>query len=131
MYNSPLRDSSLFIFALCSFLILHLSTLHFFYCFFCFFNFLHNTLFSCCICFSCTFFSGFSCCTLSLASRCSFYHYCIPHSTKPVLSLSAGPNPVCNLSEVGDPENLWQWTWLEKRLNAYRLDCLGIRRKPC
>ena len=82
MYNSPLRDSSLFIFALCSFLILHLSTLHFFYCFFCFFNFLHNTLFSCCICFSCTFFSGFSCCTLSLASRCSFYHYCITSFNK-------------------------------------------------
>ena len=29
----------------------------------------------------------------------------------------ASSNPVCGLSEI---ENLWQWSWLEIRLNAFR-----------
>ena len=40
------------------------------------------------------------------------------HLTKPQLRFCAGSNPACGLSEIGDGEDLWQWSRLEIRLNA-------------
>ena len=42
------------------------------------------------------------------------------YKTKPELSLCAGLNPASGVSEIGDGKNLWQWSRLEKRLNAFR-----------
>ena len=41
------------------------------------------------------------------------------HSTKPELRFCAGSNPACSVSEIRDGEDLWQWSWLEIRLNAF------------
>ena len=41
------------------------------------------------------------------------------HSSKPELRFCAGPNPACGVSEIRDGENLWQWSGLEIRLNAF------------
>ena len=41
------------------------------------------------------------------------------HSTKPKLSFCAGLNPACDVSEMWDGEDLWQWFRLEIRLNAF------------
>ena len=41
-------------------------------------------------------------------------------STKPELNLYAGSNPVRGVSEIRDGEDLWQWSRLEIRLNAFR-----------
>ena len=43
-----------------------------------------------------------------------------PHSTGPELRLCAGSNHACCVSEIRDGEDLWQWYWLEIRLNAFR-----------
>ena len=43
-----------------------------------------------------------------------------PHSTKPELRFCAGSNLARNVSEIGDGEYLWQWSWLEIRLNTFR-----------
>ena len=41
------------------------------------------------------------------------------HSTKPELRFCAGSNPACRVSEIRDGEDLWQWSRLEIRLNAF------------
>ena len=42
------------------------------------------------------------------------------HSTKSELRFCAGSNPARDVSEICDGEDLWQWSWLEIRLNACR-----------
>ena len=42
------------------------------------------------------------------------------HSTKPELSSCAGTNPARGVSEIRDGEDLWQWSRLEIKLNAFR-----------
>ena len=42
------------------------------------------------------------------------------HSTKPELRFCVGSNPACGVSEICDGEDLWQWSRLEIRLNAFR-----------
>ena len=41
-------------------------------------------------------------------------------STKPELRFCAGSNPACGVSEICDGEDLWQWSQLKIRLNAFR-----------
>ena len=41
------------------------------------------------------------------------------HSTKPELRFCAGSNPA-RVSEICDGEDLWQWSSLEIKLNAFR-----------
>ena len=42
-----------------------------------------------------------------------------PDSKKPELRFYAGSNPACGVSEIRDGEDLWQWSRLEIRLNAF------------
>ena len=42
------------------------------------------------------------------------------HSTKAGSSFCAGSNPARGVSEIRNGENLWQWSWMEIRLNAFR-----------
>ena len=42
------------------------------------------------------------------------------HSTKTELRFCAGSNPAHGVSEICDGEDLWQWSRLEIRLNAFR-----------
>ena len=42
------------------------------------------------------------------------------HSTKPELRLCAGSNPACGVLEIRNGENLWQWPWLEIKINAFK-----------
>ena len=42
------------------------------------------------------------------------------HSTKTELRFCARSNPTRGVSEICDDKNLWQWSWLEIRLNAFR-----------
>ena len=39
---------------------------------------------------------------------------------KPELRFCADSNPVLGVSEIRDGEDLWQWSWLEIRLKAFR-----------
>ena len=41
------------------------------------------------------------------------------HSTKPELRFCTGSNPARGVSEIRDGEDLWQWSRLEIRLNAF------------
>ena len=41
------------------------------------------------------------------------------HSTKPELRFCAGSNPVCGVLEIRHGGDLWQWSQLETRLNAF------------
>ena len=41
-------------------------------------------------------------------------------STKPGLRFSTGSNPACGVSAIRDGEDIWQWSRLEIRLNAFR-----------
>ena len=41
------------------------------------------------------------------------------HSTKPELRFCVGCNPACSISEIRDCQDLWQWSRLEIRLNAF------------
>ena len=41
-------------------------------------------------------------------------------STKPELRFCTGSNPTRGVSEIGDGEDLWQWSRLEIRLTAFR-----------
>ena len=41
------------------------------------------------------------------------------HSNKPELRFCAGSNPARGVSEIRDREDLWQWSRLEIRLNAF------------
>ena len=43
-----------------------------------------------------------------------------PYSIKPEPRFRAGSNPALRVSEICDVENLWQWSRLEIRLNAFR-----------
>ena len=40
--------------------------------------------------------------------------------TKPELRFCASSNPACGVSEIHNGEDLWQWSWLEIRLNTFR-----------
>ena len=42
------------------------------------------------------------------------------HSTKPELRLCTSSNPARGVSEICNGEDLWQWSRLEIRLNAFR-----------
>ena len=42
------------------------------------------------------------------------------HSTKPELRFCAGSNPARDVPEIRSGEDLWQWSRLEIRLNAFR-----------
>ena len=42
------------------------------------------------------------------------------HSTKPELRFCTGSNPARGVSMIDDGEDLWQWSRLEIRLNAFR-----------
>ena len=42
------------------------------------------------------------------------------HSTKPKLRFCTGSNPAQGVSEIRNGEDLWQWSRLEIRLNAFR-----------
>ena len=42
------------------------------------------------------------------------------HSTKPNFRLCAGSNPARGVSEIGNGEDLWQWSRREIRLNPFR-----------
>ena len=42
------------------------------------------------------------------------------HSAKSKLRFYSGSNPVQGVSEIWDDKNLWQWSQLEKMLNAFR-----------
>ena len=42
------------------------------------------------------------------------------HSRKPEVRFCAGSNPARGVSEIRDGEDLWQWSRLEIRLNAFR-----------
>ena len=42
------------------------------------------------------------------------------HSTKPELRFCAGSNPARGVTKIRDGEDLWQWSRLEIRLNAFR-----------
>ena len=42
------------------------------------------------------------------------------YSTKPELTFCAGSNPARGVSEIRDGEDLWQWSRLEIKLNAFR-----------
>ena len=54
---------------------------------------------------------------------CSCYHYwTTSFNTVWKLRFCADSNPSCNVSEIWDGENLWQWSWLEVRLNDLRLN---------
>ena len=46
------------------------------------------------------------------------------HSTKPELRFCADSNPARGVSEIRDGEDLWQWSRLEIRLNAFRLSTI-------
>ena len=41
-------------------------------------------------------------------------------SSKPELEFCAGSNPARGMSEIRDGDDLWQWSCLEIRLNAFR-----------
>ena len=42
------------------------------------------------------------------------------HSIKPELRFCTGSNPVCGVLDMWVGEDLWQWFWLETRLNVFR-----------
>ena len=42
------------------------------------------------------------------------------HSTKPELRFCSGSNPARGVLEIWDDEDLWQWSRLEIRMNAFR-----------
>ena len=41
------------------------------------------------------------------------------HSTKPELRFCTGSNPAHSVSEIGNGEDLWQWSRLEIKLNTF------------
>ena len=41
------------------------------------------------------------------------------HSTKPEVRFCTGLNPACDALEICNGEDLWQWSWIEIRLNAF------------
>ena len=42
------------------------------------------------------------------------------HSTNPELRFCAGLNPACGVSEIRDGEDVWQWSRLQIKQNAFR-----------
>ena len=61
-----------------------------------------------------TFSSKLSCCGVMVITTAQL------HSTEPELSFYTGSNPASSMLEIHDGEDLWQWSWLEIRLNAFR-----------
>ena len=49
------------------------------------------------------------------------------HWSKPELRFCAGSNPARGVSEIRDGEDLWQWSRLEIRLNAFRRSTIPQR----
>ena len=49
------------------------------------------------------------------------------HSKKPKLRFCAGSNPACGVSEIRNGKDLWQWSRLEIRLNAFRRSTIPQR----
>ena len=41
------------------------------------------------------------------------------HSTKPAVKFCTDLNRACNALEICNGEDLWQWSWIEIRLNAF------------
>ena len=66
------------------------------------------------VCFHCWL------CTSSRQKWYSGYHYCTTSFNKPELRFCAGSRPARGVSEIRNGENLWQWSRLEIRLNAFR-----------
>ena len=56
----------------------------------------------------------------TIGSWCSGNHTAQLDSTKSELRFCAGSNPAHAVSEIRDGEDLWQWSRLEIRLNAFR-----------
>ena len=50
------------------------------------------------------------------------------HSIKSELMFSAGPIPARSVLEISDGEDLWQWSCLEIRLNAFRSFTIPLKR---
>ena len=50
------------------------------------------------------------------------------HWTKPDLRFCAGLNPARRVSEIQDGGYLWQWSWLEIRLNAFRRSIISQKK---
>ena len=46
-------------------------------------------------------------------------------STKPEPRFCTGSSPACCVSEICNGENLWQWSWLEIRLNILLVNQLA------
>ena len=72
-----------------------------------------------------TSFFNFFCLLLSLVNhlwRCGLVVITTAqlHSIKPELGFCAGSNSARGVSEIRDGEDLWQWSRLEIRLNAFR-----------
>ena len=51
------------------------------------------------------------------------------HATKSELRFYVGLHPARDVSEIRDGEDLWQWSRLEIRINAFRRST--IPQKPC
>ena len=49
------------------------------------------------------------------------------HSTKLELRFCVGSNPVHGVSEIHYGEDLWQWSWLERRLNTFRRSTIQFK----
>ena len=58
-------------------------------------------------------YSRFLCCCVVVITTVQI------HSMKPELRFCAGSNPAQDVLEIRDGEDLWQWSWLEIRLNAF------------
>ena len=52
------------------------------------------------------------------------------HWTKPELRFCAGSNPARGASEIRDGDDLWQWSRLEIRLNAFRRSVIPQKHLP-
>ena len=55
-----------------------------------------------------------------VAPWCSGYHYCTTSLIKAWTQVLRRFNPARSVSEIRDGEDLWQWSRLEIRLNAFR-----------
>ena len=58
--------------------------------------------------------------SLLVVPWCSGYHTVQLHSRKSELRFCAGSISARGVSEICDGANLWQWSWLETKLNAFR-----------
>ena len=49
------------------------------------------------------------------------------HSKKPELRFNAGSNPASGMLEICNVEDLWQWSQLEIRLNAFLWSTIPLK----